>query len=537
VDTDSSAIKIDTKNQISSEVRFTFLLIPAAFLALFFTFPVFKIFSKVLSINGVLETLTDEQILKIGLFTISQALLSTFATLFLGVIPAIVLSKYEFRGRRAIGALVLIPFMLPTVVAASAFVALLPEKLHNTLAAIIIVHIFFNIAVVVRIVGLAFAQIPKGIEQSAQTLGASSIETFFKVHFRLLTSALISSAVVIFLFTFTSFGVIQVIGGPTNSTLEVEVARNALVLGDVSKAAAISVIQLIFLSAVLGMSFYYSKRNNVILKSEDQVRSRPESLREKFLVASVVSAIIVAISIPIIALISSSFRLGGDWSLFAWRNWNASEIRPGLSTGVDPMSSIVTSIQFMMASVAITLAIGLIASIAIFINGRAGKILDLGFALPLATSGVTLGFGILISFSYSPIDWRSNWWIIPVGHSLIAIPFVIRILLLKLRVRPSTWPQAAATLGASPIRSLWTIDIARMRAPLAIGAGVAAAISLGEFGATTLLTRTGTESMPIAIGNLVSQTGDIPRAQGFMLASILAVVTGIVVFSIEYKNA
>ena len=61
--------------------------------------------------------------------------------------------------------------------------------------------------------------------------------------------------------------------------------------------------------------------------------------------------------------------------------------------------------------------------------------------------------------------------------------------------------------------------------------------SLGEFGATTFLTRTGTETMPIAIAKLVGQTGDIPRAQGFMLASVLALTTTIIVFSLEAKNA
>ena len=64
-------------------------------------------------------------------------------------------------------------------------------------------------------------------------------------------------------------------------------------------------------------------------------------------------------------------------------------------------------------------------------------------------------------------------------------------------------------------------------------AGLAAAISLGEFGATSFLTRSGTETMPIAIERLLGRTGATLQAQGYVLATILAMATIAIVLLLD----
>jgi thiamine transport system permease protein len=149
--------------------------------------------------------------------------------------------------------------------------------------------------------------------------------------------------------------------------------------------------------------------------------------------------------------------------------------------------------------------------------------------LPLGTSAVTIGLGLLITFDVSPVDWRARWWFIPLGHALVAVPFVVRSLLGVLRSIPTDLRHAAATLGAAPIRAWWHVDARPLSRPLMAGAGFAAAISLGEFGATTVLTRSGRETVPIAIGRLLGRSGGVPRAQAFALATILLALTTVVV--------
>ena len=149
--------------------------------------------------------------------------------------------------------------------------------------------------------------------------------------------------------------------------------------------------------------------------------------------------------------------------------------------------------------------------------------------LPLGTSAVTIGFGMLITFDQAPFDWRASWWLIPLGHALVAVPFVVRALLPLLRAIPPSRLDAASLLGASPTRAHLEVVVRPLLRPIGAATALAAVISLGEFGATTFLTRSGRETVPIAIGRLLGRAGDIPRAQGFALATVLMLVTAVIV--------
>lgn len=153
--------------------------------------------------------------------------------------------------------------------------------------------------------------------------------------------------------------------------------------------------------------------------------------------------------------------------------------------------------------------------------------------LPLGTSAVTVGLGMLITFDHPPFDWRAEWWLVPLGHALVALPFVVRSVVPALRAIPPDQRAAAMVLGASPLRAWWQVEVRRIARPLAAGAGFAAAISLGEFGATALLSRAGNDSLPVAIDHLLGRAGEVPRAQGFALAVVLLVVTAGVVLATD----
>ena len=236
---------------------------------------------------------------------------------------------------------------------------------------------------------------------------------------------------------------------------------------------------------------------------------------------------------PLAVMVSRSLRLGGNWSLAAWRTLGAAEVRPGISLGVDPLASLSLSLRYALVAATLSVVAGGLATLAIATARRHGRLLDVGLMLPLGTSAVTIGLGMLITFDTAPVDWRAEWWLIPLGHALVATPFVVRALLPQLRSIPAQQRDAAATLGASPLRAWFAIDVRRLALPLLGSAGLAAAISLGEFGATTFLTRAGRETMPIAIARLLGRTGEIPRAQGFAMATLLLLATAIVIGGAE----
>jgi thiamine transport system permease protein len=463
-------------------------------------------------------------------FTTWQAVVSTVLTLLVGLLPAYVLARYSFRGRRLLVAITTVPFVLPTVVVGAAFLALLPQSWHGSARAMIVAHVFFNIAVVVRLVGSMITVIPHDLVGAARTLGASPVQAARLVMIPLLAPALWSAAAVIFLFSFTSFGVATLLGGPTNPTLEVEIARRATQLGDVGGAATLSAVQLGLLAVVVVWATRGQRRAALELKGAAGPRP-PRTPRERGMGVGVSAAVVVAVGAPIAALVSRSFDVGNGWSMAAWSKLGSAQIRPGVGLGVDPLASVGASLRFAVAAAAIATVIGFLAATAINASPRLGKLLDAGLMLPLGTSAVTIGLGMLITFDTAPVDWRARWWLIPLGHALVAVPFVVRALLSVLRSIPGDLRAAAATMGATPVRAWWHVDAAALRAPLLAGAGFSAAISLGEFGATTILTRSGRETLPIAIGRLLGRAGALPRAQAFAMATILLALTTVVVMA------
>ena len=148
---------------------------PLGFVVVFFAWPVASIIGRGLSVGAVTDVLTDPGIRSVAWFTFWQATLSTVLTVAVGLPGAYVMARYQFRGRRAILAFVTVPFVLPTVVVGAAFLALLPRSLHDSVWAIIVAHVFFNYAVVVRTVSTIWAHVDPRLEEAARVLGASRL--------------------------------------------------------------------------------------------------------------------------------------------------------------------------------------------------------------------------------------------------------------------------------------------------------------------------------------------------------------------------
>ena len=512
------------------------------FIAMFYLWPVASLVAKAVTLDSVRAVLHDRQLRAVLWFTTWQALVSTVATIAIGLIPAWLLARYEFTGRRALTALVTVPFVLPTVVVGAAFLALLPDSLDQSVTAILLAHVFFNVAVVVRGVGGLWEQLPQDLVAAARTLGASPLRAMREVTIPLLAPAIYASASVVYLFTFTSFGVVRLLGGPANPTLEVEIWQRATRLGDVGVAAVLSVAQLLILGiAVIWFSRIQANHLVALGLHPLNERRRARSRRERISVLAICTAIVVAICTPLAALAERSMRTGSGHTLAAWRSvfGGATPSQHPVANGsvanspVDALGSITTSLRVAIVAMAISLVIGGCAAFAIAALGRSGRVLDTGIMLPLGTSAVTIGFGLILAFDTPPFVWRAAPLLIPLGHALVATPFVVRLLLPTLRSIDPQLRAAAASLGASPIRAWREIDLRFSARPLLTAAGFALAISLGEFGATTFLTRRGRATLPIAIEQLLNRPGALLHAQGFVLATVLAVLTIGVIGAVE----
>ena len=509
---------------------------PTAFLLIFYAWPLITLMTRGLGANALTDTFSRPQTWRVLWFTLWQATISTALTLLVGLMPTWAISRFTFPGRRLLLSILTAAFVLPTVVVGAAFIAVMPGSLDRSIWSILGAHMVFNLAVVVRTVGTVWEQLPLDLEHAAATLGAAPSRVFWRVTLPLLRPALTAAGALVFLFTFTSFGVIRVLGTTSRATIEVEVWRRATQLGDIGGAAVLSLLQLLVLGVAIWLTTSHQRRHaRTISMTESQQRSRPRG-RQRLMVAGGVVSTFVLVTVPLLALVERSLRTDRGYSLIAWRSLGNNEIRPGVTIGVDPIGALVRSATTALWATVFAVMIGAAAVIAITALGRTGRWLDTGLMLPLGTSAVTIGFGMLITFDTPPVDWRASWWLVPVGHALVAVPFIVRTALGVTRSIDPDLRCAAATLGAHPIRAWATTTLPFLRRPLATGAGLAAAISLGEFGATSFLSRSGSETLPIAIERLLGRTGQLFHAQAFALSTILAAATISIVMLVDSSN-
>ncbi len=506
-------------------------LAPAVFIAGLYLWPVATLTGRGLGVDDPFAVLGRPRIRQVLWFSAWQATISTLLTLAIGLGPAYVIARYQFPGRRLLISALTATFVLPTVVMGAAITAI---GIPRGVIAILVAHVVFNLAVVVRVAGPLWQQIPRDLSLAAATLGASPSRVFWHISLPLLKPALWASAAIIFLLTFTSFGVIRVLGTPERSTIEVEIWRRATQLGDLPGAVVLSVIQLAVMLILVAGSVVLQRRSGLSLQLDTSaLPDSPRQMRRTALVATVAGCTAVIVTVPVVAMIARSLRNRDGFTLAGWRNLGVQEIRPGITLGVDPLASMMASVQTALWATLIAVIIGGLASVVIAAaKGRAAA-LDLAVMLPLGTSAVTIGLGMVLTFSRWPMDWRNRWWLLALGHAVVAMPFVVRTTVPVLRAVPQGLIDAASTLGATPIRAWWHVVVSQLWRPLGASAGVVAAISLGEFGASSMLSRSGTETMPIVIEGLLGRTGTLLQAQAFALATMLAMITVIVVLVVD----
>ena len=200
---------------------------------------------------------------------------------------------------------------------------------------------------------------------------------------------------------------------------------------------------------------------------------------------------------------------------------------------VPPFEAIGNSLAYAALTVILSLALGFPVAMALVHPRRLERILDPLLMLPLGASAVTLGLGFIVSFNKPPLAWVTSPLLVPLAHTLIALPFVIRSLQPALASIPDRLRQAAASLGASPSRVWFTVDWPIVARATLAAAVFAFTISLGEFGATSLVVRPEYPTLPIAIARFLSQPGGLNYGQAMAMATVLMIICGAGILLIE----
>uniref|UniRef100_A0AAU3GQ66 Iron ABC transporter permease n=1 Tax=Streptomyces sp. NBC_01401 TaxID=2903854 RepID=A0AAU3GQ66_9ACTN len=528
------------------------MAVPVAFFGLFFAYPVVSIVGRGLKADGdwqfgrIGAVLGRSDILDVLWFTTWQALASTALTLLIALPGAYVFARFEFPGKQLLRAVVTVPFVLPTVVVGTAFLALLGRggfldelwgvRLDTTVWAILLAHVFFNYAVVVRTVGGLWSQLDPRQEEAARMLGAGRLAAWRRVTLPALAPAVAAAALMVFLFTFTSFGVVQILGGPAYSTLEVEIYRQTAQLLDLPTAAVLTLVQFAAVGGILAVHAWTVRRRETALKLVDpaQTARPPRGAGQRALLGGVLLTVLLLILVPLGVLVERSLDTPGGYGFDFYRALRSAGAN-GSTFLVPPLDAIGNSLRYALVATLIALVIGGLAAAALTLP-RAGRLVrgfDALLMLPLGVSAVTVGFGFLITLDKPPLDLRTSWILVPLAQALVGVPFVVRTMLPVLRAVDERLREAAAVLGASPLRAWREVDLPLVRRAVLVAAGFAFAVSLGEFGATVFIARPDNPTLPVAVARLLGRSGELNYGQAMALSTILMLVCAVSLLVLE----
>jgi thiamine transport system permease protein len=514
---------------------------PGLFLAIFLVLPIVTIFQE-----GLKAPTSDygwQQALPVLWFTTWQAALSTGATLIVGIPGAYIFGRRSFPGKRILRTVTFIPFILPTLVAAAGMEAWLGPNgwmnavlawfgwsvtipFHHTIGAILFANIFYNTAIVLRVVGDAWERLDPRWEEAGRILGANRLQIFTRIVLPILMPSILAASLLVFFFDFSSFGVILILGGPAFASMEVEIYQRAVHLLDLRAAAMLVGIQMVCTVALSAASAWLSTRAEARLGHQRalQIPKPFQTLLEKVGAAVFLALLSIILILPMVSpfLRSCTIWEVDHWAFTAKYYFALFVNQRGSAFFVPPVFAFRNSILVGLAAVVISLSMAVPAAIALARPIRLERWIEPIWMLPLGTSAVVIGLGMLLSFGKIWPALAVSPALLPVAHALIAFPFVLRSLRPAFASISMRMHEAAATLGATRWQIFRFVDIPLVIRAITSAAAFAFAISLGEFGATVLITRPDFPTLPVAIYRFLGQPGGLNYGQAMAVATILS---------------
>ncbi|HET6399644.1 MAG TPA: ABC transporter permease subunit, partial [Candidatus Thermoplasmatota archaeon] len=489
--------------------RLLLLLLPATFLLLFFAHPVWTMLSaasadgwrwvRIPYVRGHLGT----ALLQAGL---STALAAAVAA------PLVLLHHHRrVRGERLLLALHAAPFVLPVfVIVFGLQKTVYPAMSPTPLAAVVVANAYYNYGFAARLLLAHLARRPRQLEDAARVLGATPFGAFRRASLPLLAGPMAGVAVLVFLWCFASFGVVLLLGASrveTPETLLFGLLRGFYPRHD--RAAVLGLLQLAVNTALLLLVLALRRRTRHL--PEPAPRPRPPAGPVAHAVAYASAALAL---VPLLAVLSGSFEVGGRWSLDGWRALRNDQFH--LATVV--AQSLLYALVSATAAVALTLLVAYGAPR----GSRLRKLAEAAASLPLGASSLLLGYGLFLAYgSQSWLDLRGTRTLVLVAHTLLAFPFVARILLPAYAGIDERVEDAARLLGAGTLGLARRIHFPLLQAPLLAAFGFAVALSLADVGASLLLMRPENAGLPYWIHAWHSSYDPVPRAASEAMAAIL----------------
>ena len=527
----------------------------AAVLIVVFYFPVATVFVEAVVVDGVITpapvvgVLTSEfYLVEIFGFTAYQALLSTVASVALGLPGAWILARFEFPGRGVVRSLTILPFVMPSIMVAIGFVATfgrngtlnavlravgLPTvELLFTLPAIVIAHAFYNAPLVARVTTAAWESVDASAVETARSLGASPTRAFYDVVVPQLLPAVVIGATLTFVFTFASFPIVLALGGFRLATVEVFVFSRIRNLA-YSEAAALAAVETVISLGLTYLYLRYEGRQRGDGQGADTQPRRPvrpaswtpAAVGVRAIVAGYGVVVLAVFVVPIASMVLTSVTDGGGLTLDHYR-FLLERQRTGASYQVRPLPAVWNSLLFGAGTLLVAVPMGVVLAVLTTRSFRGRAAIDALTMAPLAVSGIVVGLGLLrgLVFGVEVLGTRlqvTGAIAIVAAHAVGAYPFVTRSVAPLLGNLDPRLVESARSLGATRVRALVDVELPVVAAGVVAGAAFAFAISIGEFDSTVVLAEgSSSYTMPVAVERYLGRRLGPATAMGCLLLAV-----------------
>tara|TARA_B100000609_G_C17220621_1_gene439765 strand:+ start:3497 stop:5161 length:1665 start_codon:yes stop_codon:yes gene_type:complete len=488
-------------------------------------------------------------------FTLIQATISTIATLVIGIPIAWQLGRYKWPHDYLIRSILTMPFVMPSIVAAMGFLHLISESgldirsnKDTWFATLIIAHAWFNLSLVIRFCEPVLSTLDPKMEEQMLLLpaGRTKIGRIRNLWIPLLTPSIAAAACMTFVFSFTSFALVKwiTLGENTLESMMASIGSSAGINGYmISKNEIIlgsSLIQFtILLLSLWIMSALQHKRQSRLPKASESI----VKMKNKSGWFIVVPAIIFAIT-PLITLIISSFRIresGPDSTTYSWSTAGWEYAFTSTSSLPSAWDALFNSVGYALTALAIALPLGWMLAQYICdlekVRPRLARFFDLFTMLPFAVSSVMIGLGVMLGMIRIDAEFFYSLWLTPaIAHVMITTPFVVRIILPALRSIDPIYDECARTLGISKFKRFFKIKVPMLRGSILIATIFTLAMSMGEFGASWVVTRNSDwTTLPIMIDSLrsIPYNNSLTAPAANAVASVLMLIALILFISTE----
>ena len=487
-------------------------------------------------------------------FTAYQALLSTAASVVIGLPGAYLLARYEFRGRRALRSLTILPFVLPSIMVAVGFLAMFGQtgvlndvlgalglgevNLLFTLEIIVLAHAFYNAPLVTRLVTAAWETVDARRVETARALGASPLRAFRDVVLPQLLPALLTAALLTFVFTFLSFPIVLALGGLRLATVEVWLYARVQDL-ELAEAAVLGTIET---ALSLGLTYLYLRYEARQASARGGRAPRPRralvqgwrTLRHPIRMGLAIYGIAVLLLFvgPLASLVLESVTGPNGGFTTAYYEFLVRQQTTTAIGTVRPLPAITNSLVFGLGTLVLAVPMGIVVSVVAVRGGTGSRLAETIMTAPLAVSGVVVGLGLLqtLVFGTEILGRRivvSGAVAVVIAHAVAAYPFVTRNVTPALGGLDTQLLDAARSLGATRFRVLVDIELPLVAAAVLAGSAFAFAISIGEFDTTVLLAEgVNSYTMPVALERYIGNRSLGPSlGPATAMATVLLAVT------------